>query len=180
MTEITTNDRVRGLKSVLFVARASGGLKCYQDTRLEKTLRQTKQQYVAMYGDIYGEPHYLKFIRSSNSPYRARGQLETALEEFFNSTSPPTLQNVAIVINGYDGLTTNREAFVDLLQVYIIAKNIALRVYFVDGALILGRIVRWLEIDPALIIRMIASDNPDLGGDAERHFLDKMKKIETK
>jgi hypothetical protein len=28
-----------------------------------------------------------------------------------------------------------------------------------------------------LIIRMIASDNPDLGGDAERHFLDKMEKI---
>ncbi|KAL3453855.1 hypothetical protein BJX65DRAFT_78817 [Aspergillus insuetus] len=166
-----------GVRSVVFIARVSGGPPGYQYPRLKKTLKQTKLEYVAKYADMCGEPHSIKFIRSSLTLYRPRGRLEGGLAEFFNSAVPPMMHDVAIVINGLDGLTTNREAFVELLQEYVGIRNVTIRIYFAKGAIVLGQPVRWLEIDPALVINMIVSDSAALVGDAERFFLDKMDRI---
>ncbi|KAF7622042.1 hypothetical protein F9C07_1733479 [Aspergillus flavus] len=135
----------------LFVARASSEEEGWQDY-LRNSLLYTRNVYVRHYGPLSEELPFLVFAQSSNRrfPSDPVPRTITALLTRGRETGRP----VVLVINGWDGLSTNPIVLVDLFEAWINEVDITLRVFA-------GNPRRFFEVSVVHAIEAIRGDYED-------------------
>ncbi|KJJ34599.1 hypothetical protein AFLA70_413g000771 [Aspergillus flavus AF70] len=135
----------------LFVARASSEEEGWQDY-LRNSLLYTRNAYVRHYGPLSEELPFLVFAQSSNRrfPSDPVPRTITALLTRGRETGRP----VVMVINGWDGLSTNPIVLVDLFEAWINEVDITLRVFA-------GNPRRFFEVSVVHAIEAIRGDYED-------------------
>ena len=135
----------------LFVARASSEEEGWQDY-LRNSLLYTRNAYVRHYGPLSEELPFLVFAQSSNRrfPSDPVPRTITALLTRGRETGRP----VVLVINGWDGLSTNPIVLVDLFEAWINEVDITLRVFA-------GNPRRFFEVSVVHAIEAIRGDYED-------------------
>ncbi|KAL4920679.1 hypothetical protein BDW62DRAFT_198569 [Aspergillus aurantiobrunneus] len=118
---------------VLFIAWASGGNGHggREGTReyLTSSLGYTVGEYEKEYGLNRGEPiNLLPFLQSSNAKIPPNGEAATKLRSILEA-GKTSGRPVALVLDGWDGLTTNMAVFQSLFQPYVDEVDIILSVF---------------------------------------------------
>ncbi|KAJ6069731.1 hypothetical protein N7499_011618 [Penicillium canescens] len=111
---------------VALVARSSSGSRMEKDDYLLWSLEWTKLFYERAYGKIQSECHFLNFVQSSNTPLRPTGEVSSFFASLHNEVEEYEGE-LFIVVNGWDGLTTDRMSFYNLFSHW--AERITLRIY---------------------------------------------------
>ncbi|KAJ5612830.1 hypothetical protein N7510_006024 [Penicillium lagena] len=94
----------------LFVARSSTGSRAEQIPFLERSLKLTKKSYEEDYG-----PLRCSDATSSNAPFPHRGETSNLFASLRDDVEKYD-GRLIVVINGWDGLTTDRHSFVKLFS----------------------------------------------------------------
>jgi hypothetical protein len=111
---------------VALVARSSSGSRMEKDDYLLWSLEWTKLFYERTYGKIQSECRFLTFVQSSNTPLRPTGEVSSFFASLRNEVEEYEGE-LLIVVNGWDGLTTDRMSFYNLFSHW--AERITLRIY---------------------------------------------------
>ncbi|KAF3021317.1 hypothetical protein E8E15_007923 [Penicillium rubens] len=111
---------------VALVARSSSGSRMEKDDYLLWSLEWTKLFYEKIYGKIQSECRFLTFVQSSNTPLRPTGEVSSFFASLRNEVEEYEGE-LLIVVNGWDGLTTDRMSFYNLFSHW--AERITLRIY---------------------------------------------------
>lgn len=77
---------------------------------MRNSLEWTKIKYQEAYGPFTTEPRIFTFIHSSEKPLRPESPVYDHFRDLFIEARKDN-KNVMLVINGYDGLTTDRPTF---------------------------------------------------------------------
>lgn len=107
-----------GRKTVpLFIARGSGGKAAVTKAKLRASLEYTEKRY----DEKYGLPKEMRdtfkvvFRQQSNRPLPKRGEVAKAVEEAYGRAVEID-RSFAVIVNGYDGLTTLFPCFEELFD----------------------------------------------------------------
>ncbi|KNG86305.1 hypothetical protein ANOM_005208 [Aspergillus nomiae NRRL 13137] len=152
---------------VLFVARADCEEEGWQEF-LNHSLSYTRAAYVNHYGPLSEELPFLVFAQSSTRKF-ASDTVPSTIAELL-ATGKETGLPVVIVMNGWDGLTTNPVVMFNLFGPWINDVDISLRVFAGEPRTFFG--VSVVHVIEALRGDHDDDEAPDLPYDTQL-FLDK-------
>ncbi|OJJ64836.1 hypothetical protein ASPSYDRAFT_39603 [Aspergillus sydowii CBS 593.65] len=117
---------------VLFIARRSNCDGTAEATKdgLRQGLTHTRRKYVGQYGLLNPEDNIksLVFIQSSNKAFPRDGDTVRHIKAVLNN-GRATNRPVVLAVNGWDGLSTNSVALVDLFRPYIDEVQITMAIW---------------------------------------------------
>ncbi|KAJ5273460.1 hypothetical protein N7478_008585 [Penicillium angulare] len=87
----------------------------HTEEELAESLDYTKRKYIETYGPISSNPRSLTFIRESSLPMDPSSEPARWFKENLHEARRDG-RNVIVVMNGFDGLTTNEITFYCLFQ----------------------------------------------------------------
>ncbi|KAJ5875672.1 uncharacterized protein N7473_013019 [Penicillium subrubescens] len=140
---------------VVFVARSSAGKKDQTEPFLRSSLEHTKRCYERTYGQLNGEVGFLTFIQRSNLPLPSSGHVIRTLDEAIAKVKAGG-GKLLVVINGWDGLTTNVGSFnrlfnADSAQIAIrVFAEVPRQFFHVNVAQVIDIFMGKIVIDPSL------------------------------
>lgn len=152
---------------VLFVARASSSTVVETKTAiLYESLDRTKDAYVLEYGAINCMSK-ATYVRGSNYNLPRNGEMATRVRDYLELSKTQGFDPI-ISINGWDGLTTNREKFEMPFEKHFLFKDIVFRIYVAQEA-------QWSEVSGREVLELL--QNPETGSPisaGSRTFVDGM------
>ena len=136
---------------VLFVARASYEEESWQDY-LQESLAYTRASYVRHYGPLSEELPFLIFAQSSTRRFPSDPVPRTITELLTRGRD--TGRPVVLVINGWDGLSTNPIVLVNLFEPWMNEVSITIRIFAGDPR-------KFFEVSVVHAIEAIRGDHED-------------------
>ncbi|KAJ5381113.1 uncharacterized protein N7496_003541 [Penicillium cataractarum] len=111
---------------IVFVARLSSGERAKVNTTLRDSLNHTMNCYELVYGPIRCTTDFLTFAHMSNLPLAIHGEVDRFFAQAINAAKA-TDGKLLVVMNGWDGLTTDPASFMGMLRAN--ASRITIRVF---------------------------------------------------
>lgn len=113
----------------VFIARSPVGDRRQTKERLKDSLELTKVAYENNYGPIESpyDIEFFTFKHSSHKPFQPAGDVLPYFKEIRSKVEPYYDGRLILVINGWDGLTTDYASFLTLFSEW--AERVTLRVY---------------------------------------------------